>query len=767
MSNGEGIAIDESHDTMSDSQVQRRSRPCISMASSRAETILVSSSGDVLTCRCRNAPYPPKKEVSARPYKWTDEVAVLCCDANTSGSDDVHTNLCSLWQDSLSSNHDKEHRFRTTAGGLLGGAPAAVAAPFYQLHNTLRGGGGSTDTAGSAHVYSNASTNNTASIQPVVLRHQQQYEMPTSPQSGRYPSKQMHTLDAFRRSPKTAAEFEQNGIVPIMSFDYSHLYDSGVDALLPRTASPRERHADNSSGKENQSHFLHGVPTFSPYFSNVKVRQVSAHPLGAHVLLISQAGLLYSYGLNTSGQLGIGVLSDARSMDQGYMTAPTIVTPLVENGGKAVHCAAGVNHSLVVVETEERRLVKTRSLDQSRNPMLSEHRSQSQDDVRHSFYERTESVVHHQMYGFGHNSFMKIGLVSPKVPQVQRGVSTRLATTPDDMECVVLPRRVALRCTVQRDTRHDPDDGVVAAVTVPMGIFALQASADHSAALVRRSNGDVELYTWGSAMGGDLGLPHPAQQHSAAALNDVQSPQSPMAFPVRVVPVPSFVAYLSRTSNADAQVSSLLLQDVGEYPVDVALGRSSSFVVTSIGRCFSFGTSDQGMLGLGHGVTECHQPTEIQMPQGSRHDKITSVSAGASHVLVCTASGNAYAWGVGRCVGLENVVPPTAAPSNASRSSSQAPKENPPRIEWSPKQIKIGLDPTDSEPGAPSIPIIQACAGNDCSLFVSESGKVFSAGKSSGRLGRGDIDEEIALPKPLFGGLHLFKTQIDIGQPHM
>jgi alpha-tubulin suppressor-like RCC1 family protein len=738
---GDGEGIGESHDTVSaassDSQFQRQRLPCISMTSSRVETILVSSAGDVLTCRCRNAPYPPKKGNSARPYKWTEEVAVLCCDANTSGTDDINTNLCSLWHDSLSSGHDKEHRFRTAAGGLLGGAPADVAAPFYQLHNTLRGGGG----AASAHMYSNGST--TASIG----RHQQ-HEIPTSPQSGRYPSR--HALDAFRRSPKTAAEFEQNGIVPIMSFDYSHLYDSGVDSV-PRAASPRGRLAD-SSGKENMSHFLHGVPTFSAFFSNVKVRKVSAHPLGAHVLLISQAGLLYSYGLNTHGQLGIGVLSDARSIDQGYIMAPTIVTPLVENGGKAVHCAAGVNHSLVVVETEERRLIKTRSFDQSRNQMLTEHRSQSQGDVRHSIYERTEAVVHHQMYGFGYNSFMKIGLVSPKV--VQRGVSTRLATH-DDKECVVLPRRVALRCTVQRNTSHH-QDGVV---TVPMGIFAVQASADHSAALVRRSTGDVELYTWGSAMGGALGLPHPAQQ---PALND--RPQSPTASPVRVVPVPSFVAYLSRTSNSDAQASSLLLQDVGEYPVDLALGRSSSFVVTSIGRCFSFGMSDEGMLGLGHGMTECHQPTEIQMPEGSRHDKITSVSAGASHVLVCTASGNAYAWGVGRSAGLDIDVQPTAVPSNSSRSS-QAPKKNPPRIEWSPVQIKIGLDQSDNERDAPSIPIVQACAGDDCSLFISESGQVFSAGRSSGRLGRGDIDEEIALPKPLFGGLHLFKTQVDVGLP--
>jgi alpha-tubulin suppressor-like RCC1 family protein len=95
-----------------------------------------------------------------------------------------------------------------------------------------------------------------------------------------------------------------------------------------------------------QQTFLHGIPTFCQAFTNIKIGAISAHPLGAHVLLISKAGLLYSFGANQRGQLGIGIAGSA-------VPRPTIVTPLLENGGKATACAAGVFHSLVVVENRK------------------------------------------------------------------------------------------------------------------------------------------------------------------------------------------------------------------------------------------------------------------------------------------------------------------------------------------------------------------------------------------------------------------------------
>lgn len=703
-------------------------RPLLPMASSRGETILISSAGDMLTSRCRNSPYPTE-HVAAVPYTWTEDVAILCCDAS---GDDLNTNICSPW------GSNQPRRFR--GGGLLGGAPAQVAPPLHHHdhhHYGLRGGG-------SPLMYAAADAATTPSP-----THQQQHNIvvPSSPSmsnsktSSPQPQPPLNRAQkAFRSPPLVAAGFDEDSIVPIQSFDYSQMYEGG--GMAPQLSASGE---EPESEKENAPQFLHGIPTFCSYFSNVKIRNVSAHPLGAHVLLISQAGLLYSYGLNNHGQLGIGFISNVRGVHKGYVMKPTIVTPLVENGGKAVQCAAGVNHSLVVVETEQRRLVKSLSFDYARQRQLSQ-RSRSQQ--QQFLLDTTETIVHHQMYGFGRNDFTKIGLVSPKLAnRGSGGDGGKLSSPYDEMESVVLPHRVALRCSVQRNFNESS----------LQGIFAIAASAEHSAALVRRPSGDVELYTWGNAMHGALGLPEPAAQPGLDGLSVTEKAHLSPA--VRVVPVPSFVACLSKTSNVDARSSSLLLSDVGEYPVNISLSRCCSFVVTSIGRCFSFGTSEDAMLGLGRGVTEAHSPTEILMPEDARDEKIVTVSAGASHVVICTKNGKAYAWGARCHAGLE--LQQTAKPQQQQRPSprnAHVPKENPVQLEWSPKRVQIPIDPSNSFHGnTQSSPILQACAGYDCSFFVAESGKVFSTGKNSGRLGLGELETDAASPKSLFGGLHLFK----------
>jgi hypothetical protein len=85
---------------------------------------------------------------------------------------------------------------------------------------------------------------------------------------------------------------------------------------------------------QNQQQFFHGVPLFLSSLSQVRVIKVSAHPLGANVLIISEEALLFSYGLNNHGQLGIGAKSDIKTVSRGFHTQPTLITPLLENGGK-------------------------------------------------------------------------------------------------------------------------------------------------------------------------------------------------------------------------------------------------------------------------------------------------------------------------------------------------------------------------------------------------------------------------------------------------
>ena len=52
------------------------------MALSRAETLLVSSSGDLLTCRDKAGPYPSGEPTDAwAGYQWQEDLALLCCGA--------------------------------------------------------------------------------------------------------------------------------------------------------------------------------------------------------------------------------------------------------------------------------------------------------------------------------------------------------------------------------------------------------------------------------------------------------------------------------------------------------------------------------------------------------------------------------------------------------------------------------------------------------------------------------------------------------------
>jgi alpha-tubulin suppressor-like RCC1 family protein len=76
------------------------------------------------------------------------------------------------------------------------------------------------------------------------------------------------------------------------------------------------------------------VPNFLP--TNEKLRSVSAG--AAHALALTESGKVYAWGLNSSGQLGLGHTTN--------INTPTPVSAL--NGKKIISIAAGDNHSLAM-----------------------------------------------------------------------------------------------------------------------------------------------------------------------------------------------------------------------------------------------------------------------------------------------------------------------------------------------------------------------------------------------------------------------------------
>jgi len=575
---------------------------------------------------------------------------------------------------------------------------------------------------------------------------------------------------------------------------------------------------------------MHGVPSFLPPLSQICVRKVSAHPLGGHVLIISSDALLFSYGRNDHGQLGQGTRTPC---EEPFENSPAIVTPLLENGGKVVDCAAGADHSLVVVRTEGRRIAaklqqqqqKQQELRRRSRGFVAGRRSPSplatclsNDSAVSTGSAGEEQMAHHQMYGFGRNDHMKLGLVRPN--KSEKGLG-RLPTSVDspkgadlEGEDVLLPRRVALHCKVltgknsarggispMRDVEKKSD-------IPPDGIFAVAASVSHSAALVHRPSGAIELFTWGKAEDGVLGidpqsLKNQWEDSTSRRMSRGQGSRRRLGSEIPslqtdcYVPIPTLVESLSYQPSHQPQspqksprktVRTSHLQP-NDHPVSVALGPKCTAVITSRGKCLSFGFSEDGMLGLGPGVKKSVQPTEIRLPQDGVVDspKVLSVSFGAQHVCALTRSGSAYSWGVadnGRLGIGEDLA---ARDSWASRVNGSK-EENRPRVVWTPtlvsenhqKQFSVGSEgikeegsdnphlpfSTETEasgllPEKDSKMILGVCAGLDNTVIILKSGLVLSCGKRSGRLGQGEVAEDSFVPVLMFGGLRMWRDRTE------
>jgi len=493
--------------------------------------------------------------------------------------------------------------------------------------------------------------------------------------------------------------------------------------------------------------------------------KVSANPLGAHVLMISQEALLFTYGLNHCGQLGIGFRSEVKDHKRGFHTTPTLVTPLLENGGKAINCAAGVDHSLVVISTGGRRLQKLQldhdvahsehcveSFRPSNSPCQPSivNGNENLDDgegagsAKSSFSEK--SVQYHQVYAFGRNNCMKLGLIRPHFNEGHNeGEST---------EDVVLPRRVGLHCTVWPNDELSTNDSLPS-----QGVFDVAASTEHSAALVRRATGDVEVYMWGNASLGALGLPLDIKP------NDVQGEiaRRPTFKKKNISPLPTIVESLCHRRSKEP---------LSPFATKVSLGPYCSFVVMSNGKCKSCGFSAEGMLGHGYNTRFSMEPSEVFLPpsdcDSNLSNHIVSVSAGAFHALALSDDGNVFSWGINsnERLGLGAFDYSSIAPDIENR------KENLVVIEWVPQKIDVGKKCfSDHAKSKGNIEIVNekkegsenrvslVCAGYDSSFIVTESGKVMSFGKRSGRLGKGEVSSNVNTPQPLYGGLHLFRQR--------
>jgi len=634
--------------------------------------------------------------------------------------------------------------------------------------------------------------------------------------AGLPPSLPSITLASFTTATTSSHQKGKDGGTMTMNGQHhqeqQHLNEEQQQLLQQQKQQRRRRSIMGST-----SSVLSGIPTFLHHLSQIRITHLSAHPRGHHVLLISEEGLLFSYGSNECGQLGLGRFHKKGGGGGGreIVTIPSIVTPLLENGGKTVNCAAGVDYSLVVVRIEGSRLAHRRYNNESPS---SSPGNNSPNDCN----------IHHQMYGFGNNEHMKLGLLDPDgngrrrdnnvggnftTPRRSRVENADLDSpasaslsccfsTPESFATlgsgiedndhtqanyVFLPRRVALHCRViSRKGINPVMKQSQTDLPLEYGIFNVAASSDHSAALVRRPSGAVELYSWGR---GD------ALRQPAYLEDDIPSPRRWECVPVLkpqkkkmqnglTIVTPTLVTTLSSLHESQASVKSgapprfhsprkesrqrspgkplsnsenrdetKSLLNPTEYLVNVALGPSCTHVVTSSGRWFAFGSSDDGLLGLGADTTTSHVPTEVKLA-GS--ETIQSISIGEKHAVAVSSQGHAYMWG--RC---QHDIAEDNEPVSSPQPISFADKMPTKTKTLEDALIRhIGLDASSRTNNASGDAdgVVYAHAGRDLSVFVLESGSVLTCGKKSGRLGQGDVSMDVNSPRQMFGGLQLWRN---------
>lgn len=703
------------------------------VALSKVETLLVTGTGDVISSQCR---YSSKTHAMLKQKDGEIEQSINDCHFWWEDSDCA--SVCSV------------------RGGLLGGAAPHVETDHPPMSV------GNNDPPGLSHDRIGAAPDKDDESSP----------------------------DPVSSDPAIGFEDDVDALTELPSFDYSYFTGEGNDMVLPHPMEPtlsplvespegrsehnlreQSRASDDTKLRVAPPVLLHGVPTFVPAFYQVRITQLSANPLGSHVLLISAEALLFSYGLNSNGQLGHGHKASYKTKgSSGFVTTPIIVTPLLENGGKAMACSAGVNYSLVVVMTEGRRIGRL----QNHRP----HHARSNSDAGLSFRmarvsslpsriyseagdegpdDAVESMCHHQLYAFGRNNGGKLGLVNP-------------GTGKQAQEDVLLPRRAALHCKVWPGTAESENN------LAPPGIFSIAASANHSAALVRRTTGAVELYTWGDASFGALGPLFDSLTGSDAKTKQNRRLNGRFITPLPVtVTIPTLVQALSHDPDRPTSGQN-------DIPVQVALGPKSTFVISASGRCVSFGRSEVGLLGLGEGVTTSSSPGQVLFPSASNGapPKIKSISVGAQHAVAVGSDGRVFAWGRndGGMMGFDGKLRKHLS-LRARRAAPQSSPTAQDMNEWIPRQVEIPAmhrpptlkmkllrkrseSPSINSEGPPpraddKDKVVHACAGTDMTVFVTESGAVLSCGASSGRLGLGETSTEpVVTPKPMFGGLRLW-----------
>ncbi len=223
-------------------------------------------------------------------------------------------------------------------------------------------------------------------------------------------------------------------------------------------------------------------------------------------------------------------------------------------------------------------------------------------------------------------------------------------------------------------------------VTLPAGVTPIAVGAGQFMTETLASNGDV--YAWGDGAMGELGNGKSVDENSPIQVNvSGVTALAAGGYHTLVISAGSIFAYgygglgqLGDGALTNASTRVKVDFPSGVTPTAVAAGLYHSLAIGSNGKVYSWGNNANGELGNGTETNE-KDPVIVSMPAGV---SATAIAAGADHSLAIGSNGNLYAWGyngldeLGNGTTTDATTPvqvgltPVAKPPNAVASGSSA-----------------------------------------------------------------------------------------------
>ena len=388
----------------------------------------------------------------------------------------------------------------------------------------------------------------------------------------------------------------------------------------------------------------------------------------SHSLAITSIGALYGWGLNTSGQVGIGSLTTVSS--------PVLVTgPAAGTSWSAVSAGASTTLGITSVGrlygwgyngfNQIGNLVTTNT---SSPVLVSGPTTTSWNFVSSGQYASFARTTNNQLYAWGYNNLGQLGTntvlgggnSSPVLVSTTTAASWVISSFVQGTEGAVAISTTGVLWAWGSNSSGETFPGPYA-ITSPIQIgvsswTSVAAGASHTLGITVAG----VLYGWGLNTSGQVGTgtatttyTSPVAVYTAPVLSSWKqvSANNSGSHTVAIRSDGTLWAWGLNTSgqvgnNSATTVSSPVLVSgpSGASWLAASAGGGHSLGITTTGQLYGWGSNSSGQVGNNSGAT-VSSPVLVAAPAGLSNVSWSVISAGASHSLGIATTGLLYGWG--------------------------------------------------------------------------------------------------------------------------